>query len=29
VPPDWITNHKAMQGRKGKAESIIYLINQS
>jgi hypothetical protein len=29
VPSDWITNHKAMQGRKGKAESIIYLINQS
>ncbi len=29
VPPDWITNHKAMQGRKGKAESIIYLLNQS
>lgn len=29
VPPDWITNHKAMQGRKGRAESIIYLMNQS
>ncbi len=29
VPPDWITNHKAMQGRKGKADSIIFLINQS
>lgn len=29
VPPDWITKHKAMQGRKGKAESILYLLNQS
>ena len=29
VPPDWITNHKVMKGRKGKAESIIYLLNQS
>jgi hypothetical protein len=29
VPPDWITNHKAMKGRGGKAESIIYLMNQS
>jgi hypothetical protein len=29
VPPDWITNHKAMQGRKGKADSIIFLLNQS
>lgn len=28
VPPDWITNHKAMQGRGGKAPSVIYLLNQ-
>ena len=28
VPPDWITAHKAMQGRGGKAPSVIYLLNQ-
>jgi hypothetical protein len=28
VPPDWITAHKAMQGRKAKADSVIYLLNQ-
>jgi len=28
VPPDWITNHKAMQGRGGKAESVLFLLNQ-
>ena len=27
VPPDWITAHKAMQGRGGKAPSVIYLLN--
>lgn len=29
VPPDWITRHPAMQGRNGKAESILFLLNQS
>ncbi|MFQ5609150.1 MAG: FG-GAP repeat domain-containing protein [Woeseiaceae bacterium] len=29
VPPDWITGHKAMEGRGGKAESVIYLLNQT
>lgn len=29
VPPDWLTNHKAMQGRNGEAASVIYLLNQS
>jgi hypothetical protein len=29
VPPDWIQNHQAMQGRGGKAESVLYLLNQS
>ena len=28
VPPDWITAHKAMQGRGGKAPSVIFLLNQ-
>ena len=28
VPPDWITGHKAMQGRGGKAPSVIFLLNQ-
>ena len=28
VPPDWITNHPAMKGRGGKAESVLFLINQ-
>lgn len=28
VPPDWITGHKAMQGRGGTAPSVIYLLNQ-
>jgi hypothetical protein len=27
VPSDWITAHKAMQGRGGKAASVIYLLN--
>jgi len=25
VPPDWLTNHKAMEGRNGEAASVIYL----
>jgi len=29
VPPDWITSHKVMQGRGGKAPSVIFLLNQS
>lgn len=29
VPADWITNHPAMQGRKGKAESVLFLLNQT
>ena len=29
VPPDWLTKHKAMEGRDGKAESVIYLLNRS
>ncbi|MDP2325042.1 MAG: VCBS repeat-containing protein, partial [Gammaproteobacteria bacterium] len=28
VPPDWITSHKAMQGRNGKAESVLFLLNK-
>ncbi len=28
VPPDWLTNHKAMEGRNGEAASVIYLLNQ-
>jgi len=28
VPPDWITAHKAMQGRGGHAPSVIFLLNQ-
>lgn len=28
VPPDWTTAHPAMQGRGGKAPSVIYLLNQ-
>lgn len=28
VPPDWITAHKAMSGRGGKAASVIFLLNQ-
>ena len=28
VPPDWITQHKAMQGRGGKAPSVLFLLNQ-
>jgi hypothetical protein len=28
VPTDWITAHKAMQGRGGKAPSVIFLLNQ-
>ncbi len=29
VPPDWITAHAAMQGRGGKAPSVIFLLNQA
>jgi hypothetical protein len=29
VPPDWLTDHKAMEGRNGEAASVIYLLNQS
>ncbi len=29
VPPDWITSHKVMQERGGKAASVIFLLNQS
>jgi hypothetical protein len=29
VPPDWITDHKAMQGREGRAESVLFLLNRS
>ncbi len=29
VPPDWLTDHKAMQGRNGEAASVIYLLNQN
>jgi hypothetical protein len=29
VPPDWITAHPAMQGRGGKAASVIFLLNRS
>ena len=28
VPPDWLTHHKAMEGRNGEAPSVIYLLNQ-
>jgi len=28
VPPDWLTKHKAMEGRGGEAPSVIYLLNQ-
>ena len=28
VPPDWLTNHKAMEGRGGEAASVIFLLNQ-
>jgi hypothetical protein len=28
VPPDWMTAHPAMQGRGGRAPSVIYLLNQ-
>lgn len=28
VPPDWTTAHPAMQGRGGKAPSVVYLLNQ-
>lgn len=28
VPPDWITAHKAMSGRGGKAASVLFLLNQ-
>ena len=28
VPPDWLTNHKVMEGRNGKAASVIFLLNQ-
>ncbi len=29
VPPDWLTKHKAMEGRGGSAPSVIYLLNRS
>jgi hypothetical protein len=29
VPPDWLTNHPAMEGRGGEAASVIYLLNKS
>ena len=29
VPPDWLTAHPAMQGRSGKAPSVVFLVNQS
>lgn len=28
VPPDWLTDHKAMEGRNGEAASVIFLLNQ-
>jgi len=28
VPPDWMTAHPAMQGRDGRAPSVVYLLNQ-
>jgi hypothetical protein len=28
VPPDWTTAHPAMEGRGGKAASVVYLLNQ-
>ena len=29
VPPNWLTNHPAMEGRGGEAASVIYLLNKS
>jgi hypothetical protein len=29
VPADWITAHPAMQGRGGKADSVLFLLNQT
>ena len=28
VPADWLTAHPAMQGRGGKAPSVVFLLNQ-
>jgi hypothetical protein len=27
VPPDWVTAHPAMRGRKGVAPSVLFLVN--
>jgi len=29
VPPDWLTDHKAMEGRNGEAASVLFLLNES